>query len=414
MRRLFLIIVSVLVAGGTLGLLMKQDTGYVLLSYGNITLETSIWVFACFILVLLFVLSWVKRILFASLRPGSSLAKLTGNMHQKRASRNTIRGLLELVGGNWSKAEKLLTKSANNVSYPLINHIAAAYAASEQDAHERSKTLLREAHRSSPEAEFAISFAQSQIQMRQGHFESALATLLRLHKIQPKHRQVLKMLVQAYSHLEDWQALLNLTPMLKKEGILNDSNMLDLEKKAFNALLEHFTHKSLQGHSHDDILKTIESVWQKLDGLEDDESMRITYAKAMTQFGDETKSESFIRKCLNKLWSDQLVLVYGQIDHKNAKKALQQAESWLGKHGDSSELLLTCGRLSQKQQLWGKARDYYQSSIDIQPTSEAISDLGRLLNALGDNEASQALFLASLNGQGKPQQNLPLPVTSQH
>ncbi|KJZ10504.1 heme biosynthesis protein HemY [Marinomonas sp. SBI22] len=414
MRRLFLIIVSVLVAGGTLGLLMKQDTGYVLVSYGNITLETSIWVFACFILVLLFVLSWVKRILFASLRPGSSLAKLTGNMHQKRASRNTIRGLLELVGGNWSKAEKLLTKSANNVSYPLINHIAAAYAASEQDAHERSKTLLREAHRSSPEAEFAISFAQSQIQMRQGHFESALATLLRLHKIQPKHRQVLKMLVQAYSQLEDWQALLNLTPMLKKEGILNDENMLDLEKKAFNALLEHFKHKSLQGHSHDEILKTVESVWQKLDGLEDDESMRITYAKAMTQFGDETKSENFIRKCLNKLWSDQLVLVYGQINHKNAKKALQQAESWLGKHSDSAELLLTCGRLSQKQQLWGKARDYYQSSIDIQAKPEAISDLGRLLNALGDNEASQALFLASLNGQGKPQQALPLPTSHQH
>ena len=139
MRRLFLIIVCVLVAGGTLGLLMNQDTGYVLLSYGNITLETSIWVFSCFILVLLFVLSWVKRILFASLRPGSSLAKLTGNLHQKRASRNTIKGLLELVGGNWAKAEKLLTKSANNVSYPLINHIAAAYAASEQDAHERSK-----------------------------------------------------------------------------------------------------------------------------------------------------------------------------------------------------------------------------------------------------------------------------------
>lgn len=410
MRRLFLIIVCVLVAGGTLGLLMKQDTGYVLLSYGSITLETSIWVFACFLLVLLFVLSWVKRILFASLRPGSSLAKLTGNMHQKRASRNTIRGLLELVGGNWAKAEKLLTKSAGNVSYPLINHIAAAYAASEQDAHERSKTLLREAHRSSPEAEFAISFAQSQIQMRQGHFESALATLLRLHKIQPKHRQVLKMLVQAYSHLEDWQALLDLTPLLKKEGILNDGNMLELEKKAFNALLEHFTHKSLQGHSHNDILKTIESVWQKLDGLEDDESMRITYAKAMLEFGDETKAESFIRKCLNKLWSDQLILVYGQIKHKNAKKALQQAESWLSKHKDSAELLLTCGRLSQMQQLWGKARDYYQSSINLQAKPEAIADLGRLLNALGDNEASQALFLASLNNQNKPIQALPLPA----
>lgn len=419
MRRLFLILVAMLVIGGIIGLLMNQDIGYVLISYGSVTIESSIWVFAVFMIVLLIVLSWCKRILVIALRPGNFVNKVTGSLSYKRASRNTINGLFELMGGNWSKAEKLLTNSASHVPYALINYIGAAYAASEQEAYERSKALLRAAHQTSPNAEFAISFAQGQIQMRQNHYESALATLLRLHKIQPKHRQVLKMLVQAYSKLKDWEALLALTPALKKEGILDDDNIKDLEKSAFQSLVDssRFTFKDNKKVSSADSVKAIETIWQKLGGISDDESMQVIYAKALIRFNDEQKAEQFIKKCLKQNWSDELVKIYGSLSKVNTQKALQQAETWLGQKPNCAYLLLTCGRLSQQQKLWGKAKDYYQLSIennsgDGVANTEAITELSRLLNAMGEYEAGQALFLKSLEStQSLSALPLPQPLT---
>ncbi len=398
-----------LILGGTLGLLMRQDSGYILIAFAGVTIETSFWVFLLFIITLLIVLDWSKRILFATLRPGSSLAKLTGNISQKRASRNTIKGLLELVGGNWLKAEKLLTKSADKVPYPLINYIGAAYAASEQDEHSRSKTLLQTAHQLTPEADFAISFAQSQIQMRQKHYESALATLLRLNKVKPKHRQVLKMLVQAYTHLKDWDALLALTPKLKKEGILDDANMLELEKKAFLALLENMQYRSKLGSAPEELIREMEYLWHKLSELDKDENMRVLYARSLIRFNNNQKAEEFIRQSLNHEWSETLIFEYGHLDNINAKRALQAAESWLKKYPESTNLLLVCGRLSQQQKLWGKSKEYYQSAIDLDPSSEALGELGRLLNALGDTEHSQQLMLTSLNHSSRNLKALPLP-----
>lgn len=412
MRKLLFILVIVMAVGGALGLLMRQDSGYVLIAYNGVTVESSLWVLVAAIVVALFVLSWVKKILFIALRPSNSLSKITDSLASKRAAKNTIRGMLELVGGNWRKAEKLLTNSASNVSYPLINYIGAAYAASEQDEHERSKALLRTAHQSAPQAEFAISFAQSQIQMRQGHYEGALASLLRLQKLKPKHRQILKMLVAVYTKLKDWDALLELTPTLKKEGIFENENMLEIERNAFLALLNKINFRNKLGESSKDLVASVEALWNKLDTLSQDEHMRQLYAHTLISFKDEEKAESFIRQSLNKQWSEELIYEYGNLRELNAKKLLANCEGWLKKESNSANLLLVCGRLSQSLQLWGKAKDYYEQAFTLDGQSEALAELSRLLKAMGDIKGSQNIMTISLNQASD--RLLPLPLPHEH
>lgn len=409
MRKLLFLLVIMMAVGGVLGLLMRQDSGYVLVAYNGVTIETSVWVLLAAMIVTLFVMSWVKRILFIALKPSSSLAKVTGNLAQKRASRNTIRGMLELVGGNWNKAEKLLTNSAEKVPYPLINYISAAYAASEQDEHERSKALLRSAHKSTPEAEFAIGFAQSQIQMKQGHYESALASLLRLQKLKPKHKQVLKMLVTVYTKLKDWDALLTLTPTLKKDGIFDGDNMLDLERNAFLALLDKIKFRNKLGQSSQELVTELETLWNKLDTLSQDAGMSILYARTLIQFGDHNKAENFIRHKLNQKWSEGLIFEYGNIDQGNHKKLLANCENWLKKEPASANLYLVCGRLSQSMMLWGKAKDYYEQALALDSQNEALAELSRLLRAMGETKASQDLMMINLNHASKRLKALPLP-----
>ncbi|QUX92946.1 heme biosynthesis protein HemY [Marinomonas sp. A3A] len=409
MRKLLFLLVIMMAVGGVLGLLMRQDSGYVLLAYNGVTVETSLWVLVVAMIIALFVLSWIKRILFIALRPSNSLAKVTGNLAQKRASRNTIRGMLELVGGNWHKAEKLLTNSAEKVPYPLINYISAAYAASEQDEHERSKALLRSAHKSTPEAEFAIGFAQSQIQMKQQHYEGALASLLRLQKLKPKHKQVLKMLVTVYTQLKDWDALLTLTPTLKKDGIFDDDNMLELERNAFLALLDKIKFRNKLGQNQKELVNEVENLWNKLDTLSQDDRMRQLYAHTLIRFGDDAKAESFIRNSLNNRWSEELVYEYGNIKQDNTKKLLTNCENWLKKEPASANLYLVCGRLSQSMMLWGKARDYYEQALSLDTQNEALAELSRLLKAMGDTKASQELMMINLNYASNQLKPLPLP-----
>lgn len=410
MRKVLLSIIIVLLLGGVLGLAMKQDPGYVMIAFQGVTIEMSLWIMITVIILgyvatlLLFKLLWVV------LHPNSSMAKLTGTVTHKRALKATIKGMLELAGGNWSKAEKLLTTSANKVSYPLLNYIGAAYAASEQDEHERSKELLREAHQTSPDAEFAISFVQSQLQLKQGHYEGALASLKRLHEMKPKHRQTLKMLVTVYTKLKDWEALQELTPTLKKQGIYTQENLIELEKNAFLALLEKLRFRQKTGQDTDALLIELQAIWKKLDALAKDDAMQVVYATTLIDFGDEAKAESFIRHSLNDQWSDSLVAVYGLLSNVSMKKSLSNVETWIKRHPHSAPLHLTAGRICQRLQLWGKARDYYERALRIDAASDAIDELSRLLQAMGDVDIAHDLIVKRINHNTSNLSPLPLPT----
>jgi len=168
-------------------------------------------------------------------------------------------------------------------------------------------------------------------------------------------------------------------------------------------------HRSKLGHSSAELIREMESLWHQLSELDKDENMRVLYARSLIRFENNKKAEEFIRHSLNHEWSETLIFEYGHLDNINAKNALQTAETWLKKYAQSTNLLLVCGRLSQQQKLWGKSKEYYQSAIDLDPSSEALGELGRLLNALGDTEHSQQLMLTSLNHSSKNLKALPLP-----
>lgn len=97
-------------------------------------------------------------------------------------------------------------------------------------------------------------------------------------------------------------------------------------------------------------------------------------------------AEAVLSQALDKYWYDSWVRLYGLIPSPNAAAQLKKAEKWLrsNKHTASSALLLTLGRLSLRNRLWGKARDYLEQSLAIAPSAEGYAELGRLHEFLGD------------------------------
>ena len=106
MRKIFSLAMIALLLGVGLVAIIETDPGYLLLAYGNYTLESSLWVG----LLLLFLFTALLYFLVAMLRRLLSGQKLLSGWLDSRRSRKATRltnlGLVHYIEGNWSKARQ--------------------------------------------------------------------------------------------------------------------------------------------------------------------------------------------------------------------------------------------------------------------------------------------------------------------
>ena len=93
----------------------------------------------------------------------------------------------------------------------------------------------------------------------------------------------------------------------------------------------------------------------------------------------------------------------------NASGRLAQAERWLPEHPEDAQLLLCLGRLCLRDKLWGKARDYFESSYRAEPGAEVCAELGRLLLGLGEPKVAAAYYREGLTAREPDLPELPMP-----
>ena len=106
-----------------------------------------------------------------------------------------------------------------------------------------------------------------------------------------------------------------------------------------------------------------------------------------------------IEVALAKNWSSELAECYGELKTEGAalKEQLAQAEGWLVEHSEDHRLLLTLGRLCRANSLWGKAQNYLEASIALQPSAYAHAELGQLCEMLERTEEANQHYRASLD-----------------
>ena len=72
-------------------------------------------------------------------------------------------------------------------------------------------------------------------------------------------------------------------------------------------------------------------------------------------------------------------------------------------------MLLSLGRLSARDKLWGKAREYFESSYRLDRSAEVCAELGRLLTAMDEPKIAAAYFREGLLAREQELPALPLP-----
>lgn len=403
MKRFAIVVVLLLAAVGFLGWAIYQDTGYVLISYDRFRYESSFWVFLALIgclWLLSMVVHWVLGLLYAS---GALVNPWSRRHRARRVAKASRSGLRELAEGQWSNALTHLRTAAEHDRQPLVHYLGAARAASELGEYEQSEELLRKAQEREPEAGLAVGLTRAQLQIDRAHYAEARASLNTLHNEHPRHTHVLTLLQQLYVQLKDWPALCRLMPELRKHRVLPPAKLDELEPLAWTAAVEQAGLAATA--TPEDPQQALNQCWQTVPGKLRNEPLLVrAYADGLSRLGAEEKAEEVLYAALKKQFDDRLVERYGRVRGREPARQLSHAEGWLNAHPENAELLLALGRLSLRNELWGKARDYLEASLRFEHRAETCAELARLLAQLGDNERSNRLFQEGLGLLGQTSQ----------
>jgi len=386
-----LLFAAMAVLGGAvlLALLLLEDPGYVLISYDVWTLETSLSFFVL-ALVLGYLLIYVLgRSLTGAWRLPGRVRGWRRRRQRERARTALHHGMLALAEGHWKQAERRLVRRAGQSDVALLNYLGAARAAQQQGAIERRDHYLHLAHESSRDADLAVALTQAELQVARNQLEQALATLTQLRTREPTNTYVLQLLVRIYRELKDWSHLRDLLPDLRRQQVYAPDEQRALEQRVYRELL----HRAAVRKD----LKALHATWEQVPrSLRDDEALMMEYAGHLVELGHSAEAEPLLRTAIRRRWNDQLVHLYGLVEGEDAARQLATAEEWAKEHGKNPVLLLTLGRLSLRNRLWGKARAYLESSIGAGAKAETYKELGALLERMGDESAARECYREGL------------------
>jgi uncharacterized protein HemY len=143
----------------------------------------------------------------------------------------------------------------------------------------------------------------------------------------------------------------------------------------------------------------------------------LLYVDTLRKKGFSSMAENILRQALDIAWYDSWVRLYGLIPGPNEAEQLKKAQKWLSNKKDnaSATLLLTLGRLSLRNRLWGQAKQYFERSIAIMPSAEAYAELGRLHEFLGDFTLGESCYkqgILSIVGQDFVQYPSPVALAT--
>ena len=370
-----------------IGAHLQHDPGYVLIAIHHWTIETTLWVGGSLLIVafvgvhlLLLLLSWLSG------RP-RSWRRWRAKRRARASQLKTRQGLIEFSEGHWKRAKNYLIKALPDADTPLLNYLTAARAAQELGDNQMRDNFLRDAQQCMPEAKIAVELTQAQLQLANRQWEQALATLRHLKDIAPQHPYVLRLLASLYQEVKDWQQLIVLLPDLKRNHVVIGSAYDSLQYQAYLQALT-------------DLIKqdnpvTVAAFFSTLPKqFVQEVTFVAVYSHYLLLHHDDVQAELRLRQCLRQAFHEQLIELYGKITPKMAR--LDFAESLLKKNPHSAALHLCLGRLSEASQLWGKAKTYFETSLQLGATPTAYAELGKLLEHLSDHAGASAMYREGL------------------
>ncbi len=407
---LFSLLSIVLALLVSLNLGFPGDPGYLLIAFGSTTFETSLFALLVAFIVLyvvikliLIVLRWINP--WHLIRFGRNYKEnLRANSRSK-----TIEGLLYFTRGSWESSYNLLKKGMKDSDASVVNYLAAAYAAHQQENKEAWMNCLETAEEKYPAARSTINSLKAQLLFKSNQLEQCVAVLQQMKTSSLNDASLLKLLKEVYLKLDDWEQLEKLLPALEKNNVIDNEEAGLIRVRIFMENL-YWTSNQRVDFSNAELGAQLEKAWKKGPAFyKQDERIVKHYVEILFKLDQKEQAGKAIEVALNKNWSDELIKRYGELDFGTPHRQLIIAESWIQGRPGNASLLVTLGRLAMRNELWGKAREYFDTSIEVAPQAEAHGELARLLKCLGEEQLADEHQAKFVQGIGGELPSLPMP-----
>ena len=253
MARFSLYLVCGLVLGAVLVNAISQDPGYLLVTWGDWQLETSVWLALSALLLSLVLLWFILRALRTTLKVPRALRRWLGLRSARGAQRRADKGFAAFFEGHWDVAEKALKKGGAPDEQTLLHPLYAALAALHRGESARALALLERAETEGLAPVSLITLARAECHLKAGATGDAERALEQLSASERKTPRAKALRAELAYLQRDWQPLIELLPDVRRARIVPEEQMQVWEREGWQGLLS----------EANDAASTAVSVWKR-------------------------------------------------------------------------------------------------------------------------------------------------------
>ena len=291
----------------------------------------------------------------------------------------------EFFAGRFGRAEKAAARVMESADTAAVGAVLAARAAHELRHFDDRDAYLARAEKLAPDEPVLRIIAAADMLLDQRRFQDAL---LALRALPDKHTAALRLELKAQQQARNWQQVLVLIDQLERRNVFDAAQASQLRRYAH---AENLKRKAIDQRS-------LEECWQKVPA---DQKRDVKVAAAGAQcylaLGGAAQALQIIEQALAAEWDAELVGLYADCEGADTIRQIERAEQWLKSNPGEAALLLTLGRLCARQELWGKAQNYLEASISVEPLYSAHLVLAQLHDRLGNTDAARRHYRDSLD-----------------
>lgn len=373
MNRSLLILLVVVVLAGYLGTLIAGDPGYVLVAYGDYSMQTSLWVMFGLVLVFSLTAYLILRVTGIVRKAPESYRGWRGHRETQRASDLTIKGLRLMAEGEYQRARKYLDSGAQNNEAKAINYLTAARAADDMGDAEARESYLRLAEETDSSLGRAANVVAAELALDRGEADTALDLL----KDAGSNPHIVQLKVRALQGSSSWQEMLATAGEIRKsdselgQAMEREGARLGLGAASLDDQARHILFKGLSTE------------------LKKDPEFIAIYVESLS---DRDVVEPLLRTALRKSLDPELVRLYGEMGESTLKVRLKTAEGWQKANSTNAAVQYCLGRIYEQGNEPSLARECYSRSVDLGGPPEAGVRLAELLAGDGQFERSVEVY----------------------
>ena len=262
-----------------------------------------------------------------------------------------------------------------------INAMVGARSAHELRKYAQRDEFIARAEHNAPEEIALRLLTQAELLLDERRPDEALKILQSLRATGGRpHTAVLRLELKAQQRSKNWDAVLDLLGQLEQRNAFDKALIGQLRSKAH---MENLKNRILNPQA-------LKEYWQRISSADKkDNTLAAAAARAYTAAGDGATAHQIIEQSLDRQWDSELAELYAECLGNDAIRQIERAEAWLKSHPNDAHLLLALGKLCVHCELWGKAQNYLEASLSLEPGYPTHLLLAQLNEKIGRPELSK-------------------------